>query len=284
MNIRIGFSLQSQYSLPIEQVVSLLSEHGFSAVSPVWTPELDIASLAACVKEHNMIIQSLHATHKNIALLWEPDNEMALITFKNIMQSIDDCANFGIPILVVHGWQGFIYSISDESLDFSLFDKIVQYAETRGVNIAFENLEGEEYLDALMSRYESQPNVGYCWDSGHDNCYPHKIDFLNKFGDRLIMTHLNDNLGLRDENGIPSGDDDLHFIPYDGTINWDKTIEKLLKARRQDILNFELKTASHSKSAEDLLYMNIQLEDFIENAGKRAQLIANKYAEGLYLK
>ena len=49
-------------------------------------------------------------------------------------------------------------------------------------------------------------------------------------------------------------------------------------------MNFELKTASHSKSTGDLLYMNIPLGDFIEKAGKRAQLIANKYADGLDLK
>ena len=273
----IGFSLQKQYTLPKTNIISLLREQGFSAVSPLWSPELDMAELDACVKSHNMVIQSLHAPHKGTPLLWEPENEMALPVFQNVLKSIDDCACFDIPILVVHGWQGLFYSFSKESLNFALFDQLVQYAEHCGVCVAFENLEGEEYLAALMSRYENQSNVGYCWDSGHDNCYPHKMDFLHTFGNRLVMTHLHDNFGLRDQNGIPSGEDDLHLLPYDGTIDWDKALVRLQKAPKQNILNFELKTVSHSMKATDLIYANLSLEAFIAKAGERARLIAEKY-------
>ncbi len=281
MAVGIGFSLQKQYNLPIAQVISMLRENGFSAVSPLWTPELDIAGLVSCVKELGMVIQSLHATQTNIALLWEPENDEALSVFQNVIKSIDDCARFGIATLVIHGWQGLTYSFPKAALDFSLYDKIVQYAETQGVLIAFENLEGEEYLDALMSRYLSQSNVGFCWDSGHDNCYPHKIDFLKKFGERLIMTHLHDNFGLRDAGGVPQTYDDLHLLPYDGAINWDNALSKLQKAKKQDILNFEIKSVPRSKAPTDLLYANLSLEDFIKKAGERARLIAEKYADGL---
>ena len=277
----IGFSLQKQYNRPIKQVISLLRKHGFSAFSPVWAPDLDLAFLSTYAKEQSMVIQSLHATLTNIELLWEPKSEGALPVFQNVIQSIDACAQFDINTLVVHGWQGLIYSFPEEPLEFSLFDKLVQHAETRGICIAFENLEGEEYLDALMTRYLNQPNVGYCWDSGHDNCYPHKIDFLEKFGDRLIMTHLNDNFGLRDADGMPSGNDDLHLIPYDGTINWDEKLCKLQGATRQDILNFEIKTISYSKAPADLLYANLPFEDFIAKVGQRAHLIVEKYNQGL---
>lgn len=273
----IGFSLQKQYSLPIVNIVPLLSEQGFTAVSPLWSPELNMAELEACVKSYHMTIQSLHATHKGIALLWEPENELSFPVFQNVKKSIEDCVRFDIPILVVHGWQGLFYSFSEEKLNFSLFDQLVQYAESQGISIAFENLEGEEYLSALMTRYENQSHVGYCWDSGHDNCYPHKMDFLKTFGDRLIMTHINDNFGLRNSNGVPSGDDDLHLLPYDGSIDWDKALLRLGKAPRQSILNFELKTVSHSQKESDLIYANLSLEEFIVKAGERARLIADKY-------
>ena len=277
MLVRIGFSLQTQYSMPMAEIIPMLKENGFSAVSPLWTPELDLSSLYSSVKEHNMVIQSIHAAHKSIALLWEPEKEEANIVFRNVIKSIDDCACFGIPILVVHGWQGLFYTFPKESLNFCLFDKIVHYAEKQGVSIAFENLEGEEYLKALMTRYSNQENVWYCWDSGHDNCYPHKIDFLKEFGKRLIMTHLNDNFGLRDPDGIPSGNDDLHLIPHDGKVDWDKALLRLKNAPKQDILNFEIKKASHSKAPNDLIYEKLPLREFIAKAGKNARLIAEKY-------
>lgn len=275
--MKMGFSLQKQYNEPITRVVSLLSDNGFSSVSPLWTPELDMFSLASSVRENGMTIQSIHAPYTDIDFLWQSKSERVLSAFENIKRSIDDCARFNVPILAIHGWKGLVYKFPETPLDFALFDKIVQYAQKRGVSVAFENLEGEEYLDALMSRYQNLANVGYCWDSGHDNCYPHKTDFLKKFGDRLIMTHLNDNFGMRTANGIPSGDDDLHLIPYDGVIDWDKAIAKLKTAKKQEILNFELKTISHSIAQEDLLYANLPLCEFVAKAGERARRIAEKY-------
>lgn len=275
---KIGFSLQAEYDRPVTQVIGLLEEAGFSAVSPLWSPELDVSSLARCVGEHDMTIQSLHAPHKGVALLWEPDSASSAEVHGNIIRSIDTCSQFQIPILVMHGWQGLNYTFPKEPLKFRHFDSIVEYAQHKGISIAFENLEGEEYLDALMTRYRDLPHIGFCWDSGHDHCYPHRTDFIKTYGDRLIMTHLNDNLGLRDPAGVPSGLDDLHFLPYDGSIDWNRTLGRLKSAPEQRILNFEIKLRSHSTASCDLPYLQLSLEEFIEKAGARAQQIARQYA------
>lgn len=44
-------------------------------------------------------------------------------------------------------------------------------------------------------------NVGFCLDAGHEMCYNHSADMLSLYGDRLIATHINDNLGIRDYGG-----------------------------------------------------------------------------------
>ena len=214
----IGFSLQARYDCPQEQVIGLLKEAGFSAVSPVWSPELPLDLLSAQVQKHKMVIQSLHAPHGGLAYLWNSKDPQSVKAQGNILSCIEACAQYRIPIAVVHGWQGLTYTFPDAPLDFTAFDRIVDFAGRKNVSIAFENLEGEEYLEALLTRYRDLPHIGYCWDSGHDHCYPHKTDFLEAYGDRLIMTHLKDNLGLRDPGGVPTGNDDLHFLPYDGNI------------------------------------------------------------------
>lgn len=43
---------------------------------------------------------------------------------------------------------------------------------------------------------------------------------LDKYGDRLIATHLNDNLGVSDFDGKVTWTDDLHLLPFDGIIDW----------------------------------------------------------------
>ena len=275
--VKIGFSLQAKLPCSPEQMMDLLHNAGFSAISPVWSPDLPLKELAACAANRNMTIQSLHAPHGGLAQLWNSKDLLSGKAKKNITDCIDDCARFGVPVAVVHGWQGLQYTFPEEPLDFTVFDRIVDHAEKKKVSIAFENLEGEEYLEALLTRYQDRSHIGYCWDSGHDHCYPHKLDFLKSFGSRLIMTHLNDNLGLRDPNGIPTGNDDLHFLPYDGNIHWESAINRLKNLPTQKILNFELKKRSISNAPEDLIYEQLSLEAFVRIAGQRALQIADLY-------
>ena len=273
---KIGFSLQRQYALPFPELIRLLAEAGFSAVSPAWSPKLDLALIVQCAKEQGMCVQSLHAPYAGIAALWSPGAPGSAEALARILACIDDCARYQIPIVVIHSWSGFDYTFPDAP-DFGYFDRIVSYGQQKSVSIAFENLEGEEFLAALMERYWEHPSVGYCWDSGHAHCYPHRTDFLNAYGPQLIMTHIHDNRGLWGADGIPSGDDDLHFLPYDGNIPWEATLAPLKNAPIQPILNFELKLQPASIRPGDLLYAQMPLPQFIRLAGERARRIARLY-------
>ena len=258
-------------------VIEQLAKAGFSAVSPLWSPDLDLKALTTWVKKYSMTIQSLHAPHRGIPLLWQPDDPQSRETQNNILACVRACGEFQIPIMVIHGWQVLGYTFPSEPLDFRFFDRMVDFAREQKVMIAFENLEGEEYLQALLERYKDQSHIGFCWDSGHDLCYPHTIDFLERFGHRLIMTHLNDNLGVRDPGGIPSGLDDLHFLPYDGKTDWNAAVERLKKAAKQEMLNFEIKIRSKSTDPNDLIYVGLPPEQFFQLAGNRASQIAQLY-------
>jgi len=268
----LGFSLQTKYNTPMPQVLKLLKSAGFDAISPAYGTDLE--TIADCVRDLGMTIQSLHAPQTGIPLLWQPANPMSAAPQAAILDSLENCARYQIPVLVLHGWQGLDYRFP-AAPDFRFFDRLVIRAEQLGVSLAFENLEGEEYHTALLERYAGEKHVGFCWDSGHDRCYPHRQDYLETFGNRLIMTHLNDNLGVRSPDGSYTTQDDLHYLPGDGNTDWDTVLRRLAKARKQDVLNFELKT--HTRMPADNRYVHISLEDFIAQAGHRAKQIANKY-------
>ena len=135
--------------------------------------------------------------------------------------ALEACARCGIPVLVAHTWIGFAYTFDAEKLYFGNFDALVTRAKELGVKIAFENTEGEEYLFALLERYKDEPAVGFCWDSGHELCYNHGQDLLAQYGCRLLVTHLNDNLGISRFDGRVYWTDDLHLLPYDGIADWE---------------------------------------------------------------
>lgn len=268
---KIGFSLQPRYDLPMEQVIALIKEAGFDALSPVYTTPAALDAAAVCAQAQGLSLQSLHAP-LHVAPMWQKDTAAAQEILSAIKDSADCCAKLQIPTLVVHSWQGLVYTFPGEPLHYGNFDELVEYARQKNVSIAFENLEGEEYLAALMARYTTCAHVGFCWDSGHGNCYPHRLDFIKEFGDRLIMTHLHDNFGLRDPGGVPSGKDDLHLLPGDGTAGKDFILDALANAKRQDTLNFELKLHPH--------YAHVPLDEFLKKAARCAREMADTYEKG----
>ena len=144
-------------------------------------------------------------------------------------------------------------------------------------NIAFENTEGEEFLSALMDYFKGNDTVGFCWDSGHEMCYNHSNDLLKKYGDRLIMTHINDNLGISRFDGETFWTDDLHLLPFDGIADWDYNVKRLKKCPAQEFLNFELTKYSKPGRHENDGYSKMSLEEYYTEAYKRACRLAYKF-------
>ena len=193
------------------------------------------------------------------------------------MQVAADCAEFGSTVMVVHSWYGKDYTFCRENLCFDHFDALVSYAQQLGLFVAFENLEGPEFLAALMEHYEGCPTVGLCWDSGHESCYNPGWDFLSSYGDRLIMTHLNDNLGLTDPDGCLASTDDLHLFPGHGIINWGDTLGKLQASKKQDILNLELKIRPKGDLCKLDLYSQLPLDQYFREAYQSACTVFQGY-------
>lgn len=268
----MGFSLQDRYDLPLEEVLPLVAQAGFSAVSPAYTCPMPLSQLIRLVHSLGMTVQSLHGPSRGVTALWQKEAGQVK---EDILQCIRSCEKYAIPILVLHCWQGFSYTFREDTLNFDHFDQIVDFAQKSGIRVAFENLEGGQFLAALMARYRELPHVGYCYDAGHAHCYPHDIDFLGQFGDRLIMTHLNDNLGVRSPDGSFTTRDDLHYLPFDGNILWAQEVGRLKDARKVDILNFEFKYSP--RDPKDHIYKVMPLPQYLTEAGKRAKQIADAY-------
>ena len=272
---KLGFSLQERYALPMPQIVDLLADTGFGAISLTWERNGNNESVVRNARRQNLTVQSLHGPVRGMPAMWSPDPKIAAPLLQDLLQAATDCAKMDIPILVIHPWNGVDYTFDAEALCFDHFDVFMAHAEMLGITVAFENLEGPEYLEALMARYTR--NVGFCWDSGHEQCYAPGWDFLSRYGDRLVMTHLNDNLGVSDPSGRLNGTDDLHLLPGHGVIDWDAAVCRLKAANPQDILNFEFKIRPKGDRCKLDLYSNIPLPLYFQEAYERAINAVNNY-------
>lgn len=276
---KIGISIGNRYPVPMAEVIALLARIGFEAVSPEWAPNADLAEIAEAARDCGQMLQSLHAPFGKAAGMWSDDPEIASAAKAEVLCALEDAHRFQIPVLVVHTWIGFHFIFGNPEHGLRNFGEIVERAAGYGVKIAFENTEGDEYLYALMEHFSGNDTVGFCWDSGHEMCYNHSRDLLHDFGDRLIMTHLNDNLGISRFDGKTYWTDDLHLLPYDGIADWAYNIERLKKSRKLEILNFELGRTSKPNRHENDAYSRMSLEEYYTEAYKRACRIAWRYAQ-----
>ncbi|WKL24379.1 TIM barrel protein (plasmid) [Sinorhizobium meliloti] len=83
--------------------------------------------------------------------------------------------------------------------------------------------------DRLFSRYEAA-FIGLCYDSGHwELLEPGGLTVLERYGNRLIATHIHDNFGAKDN----------HLLPFDGRLDWNAITKAIAATDYVTPLNFE---------------------------------------------
>ena len=271
---KLGLELHKDIPMSLCDQIRLYKSTGFESFFAYWEENMDVAALKKVADEEGMIFQSLHAPSGiGSRHLWYESEETA-VHMQIFTDCLRDCAANNIPIMVLHSFYGFDLH---EPTEFGLenYGKLVDEARRLGVTIAMENLEGEEYLAALLEHFKDDPAVGFCWDSGHEACYTHR-DLLAEphHGPKLVATHLNDNLGTRDCNNELTGLDDLHLLPFDGIIDWQDVARKLAKWNFNDILMFELKPKGQPGRHESDAYARMSPVEFVTNAYMRCCRVA----------
>ena len=63
---------------------------------------------------------------------------------------------------------------------------------------------------------------------------------LALYGHKLIATHINDNLGVSDYGGRIFWTDDLHLLPFDGTVDWEDVAFGMRCSEFSGILDVEV--------------------------------------------
>ena len=166
--------------------------------------------------------------------------------YKKILESIDAAAENEIPAIVLHvssGWRP--PEITD--LGLARYDHLIEYALDRNVQIAFENLRMVGNLAYLADRYHNVSNVGFCLDVGHEHCYTDTVTWMDIFRSRLLLTHIHDNFGIREEY---EENTDIHYLPFDGDVDYAKMMQKLDEYGYEGNLTLEVTNGAKPEYAE----------------------------------
>lgn len=270
---KLSLSLNGDFGIPFTEQIRLFKQTGFEAFTGHWRSGEDdsIKECARVGKEEGMIFNALHGPFGNTASMWdETEKEDAEEGVKELSHFVELCSELEIPIMVSHVYVGFDEICKPTQFGLENYGRVVEVAEKLGVKIAFENTEGENGLDAILKEFKNKECVGFCWDSGHEMCYNDSKDLLALYGDQLIFTHINDNLGVKDFNGRIFWHDDLHLLPFDGIADWDYNAKRLAKTGFNDILTFELNNKSKPNRHENDKYFKMPIEEYVAEAYARA--------------
>lgn len=172
-------------------------------------------------------------------------------------KSMQICAFFGCPYIVIHGFKLARY-LGSEELEWEQTEKFLDFlapmAKEIGIAICVENLydgigghlvEGPcchakkavERIERLNERYHSEV-MGFCFDTGHANLVGLDFEsFLTTLGGHLKVLHIHDNDGISD----------LHQIPFTFTktrenlssTDWEGFVRGLKRIDFQGTLSFE---------------------------------------------
>ena len=219
--IQIGTYLMHDAIYTPEERLRIIKSAGFDFVCLNMDKLLEgeaVGLTPAMCERVDMPIDNVHLTGKGTHSVWAEGERGDKVTAR-YCKEIALCREYGIKVGITHVTWGTSEPPPVGEIGLRRFQRIVDCAEKNGVILALENSVSEEHLAYVFDHIDS-PSLGFCFDTGHRHAFAPSADFIARYGDRLVATHLQDNDGKKD----------LHLLPLDGSINWDKVARELASA------------------------------------------------------
>ena len=227
-----------------QETIHAIKNAGFDGVFLQWyNKDWDFSQqeqLILC-RKLGLEIPFVHLGYKGINNIWlEGEDGENLV--KNYLNDLDVCKSNNIDMVVMHLTSK---SIAPEPnlIGVERLQRIVDYAEQLNIKVAFENTKIWGYLEYVFSHIKNS-NAGICYDAGHCHCHFHDKFSWNMFKNKIFAVHLHDN----------DKSDDLHLLPFEGTIDWNELSNNLKKANYNGPITLE--------SCYRYDYLNMTIEDF----------------------
>ena len=157
-----------------------------------------------------------------------------------------DC-RLGIRWAVLHPVAVNDYDLdANAAYNYEIYAPIYEWASKKGVGFAFENMADldskrrfgitADELKCILAKFGNPADVGICWDMGHANrSLSDPVAALRAVGDRLVCTHIDDNIGQTD----------LHTLPYFGSVDWANIMKTLREINYQGAFIYELAVSKY---------------------------------------
>lgn len=225
-----GITSYFGYRQPMEDNIKQIKNAGFNRVMCATDPQYEkyngtLDSQVELIKKYGLKLGSLHARYdENFAEEFWNEGPLGDKIEEDFITDIILCEKYQFTCLVMH-----IYGKPSEIGD-RRFERLINEAKKHNVILAVENLIDIEPFIHLLSKYKDD-NVKVCLDIGHINCFSRDNIIYEKFGDRIVTTHLHDNDGIYDlhtttklaknintkykHSNVPTYHNDRQYVDFD---------------------------------------------------------------------
>lgn len=215
---------------PLDQALHHIHGHGFDLVE-IWAdivhldPRLnvDLSAVKGELRANGQRVHSIHSPFRNP--FPHPRDEAGFRAYRMDLwrATIDTCARLEAPIMVIHAVERseYNYPLAQAHIVKDCLAQLVQYGAPKGVSIALENIAPSrveapgEIRCTLQEQKRLFGDIGlkYCLDIGHAPLnHADVYAEADAVMDDLVSFHISNNDGLND----------LHALPCDGVLDWDK--------------------------------------------------------------
>jgi sugar phosphate isomerase/epimerase len=255
--MNIGMNIYD--GIPLTRQVEYFKKYGVtSTFLGGEIPEFDQAMVL--LQENGILCESLHAPYNGINAMWGEDEEAGQKMLDRLKDSVDKCAKYGIPVVVVHLSSGRPMTPISK-IGLQRYEALFSYAQAKGVTVALENQRYLENLSFFMEHYDTP---AFCWDNGHQYCCLNGVDLMGMFGHRLAFLHIHDNRNQLDT--------DDHLIPFDGNIPFDEVARQIAESGFEGTLMLELGKLTTIDGKP--VYGDMNDEEYIQRAATAARQVA----------
>ena len=218
-NFRCGF-----YDVSPERRMQALAKAGFDETMFWWGDEYEQTDgtrfeLFDLAVKYGVDVNTCHFPSTHADYLWY-DDERAASYVKQFEQACKECGKRNIRNLVLHLTRKLITPEPNEH-GVHNFSRMLDAARANNVVIAIENTRFLRYNDYILSHFKGEPNIGFCYDCGHNNAYTPNEQPLEKYGSMLVTNHIHDNVGAI------GNEPDQHHLIGEGNIDFDHVFDRL---------------------------------------------------------
>ena len=204
-----------------------------------------IEEVSSWISDHPLRLRSFHAPLFK-GFDWGKDGSPAITlghkekrhridSIDEVRRAIEVAEHIPFEYLILHmGLPGEEYSVEKFDLLFFSIEHLRLFARQRGVSILLENIPNEISLPYRLGKfleYTKLSDVGFCFDTGHSHMTSGVREGFQAMRDRIRSTHIHDNLGEKDN----------HLFPFEGSIDWRRTVSDFRACGDQFPVVFELR-------------------------------------------